>query len=65
MTVADALLAWETYPHRDAVTTGERAARLLADNVAGRCRPTTAMAKVPVVTSAINGSTDGAARSPT
>ena len=59
-TVADALLAWETYPHRDAVSTGQRAARLLADIVAGRCRPTMAMAKVPVVTGAINGSTDGA-----
>ena len=57
---ADALLAWETYPHRDAVSTGQRAARLLADTVAGRCRPTMAMAKVPVVTGAINGSTDGA-----
>ena len=57
---ADALLAWETYPHRDAVSTGKRAARLLADTVAGRCRPTMAMAKVPVVTGAINGSTEGA-----
>ena len=57
---ADALLAWETYPHADAVSTGERAARLLADTVAGRCRPTMAMAKVPVVTGAINGGTGGA-----
>ena len=57
---ADALLAWETYPHRDAVSTGQRAARLLADTVAGRCRPAMAMAKVPVVTGAINGSTEGA-----
>ena len=57
---ADALLAWETYPHRDAVTTGQRGARLLADTLAGRCRPTMAMAKVPVVTGAINGSTEGA-----
>ena len=57
---ADALLAWETYPHADAVFTGERAARLLADTVAGHCRPTMAMAKVPVVTGAINGGTEGA-----
>ena len=57
---ADALLAWETYPHRDAVSTGERAARLLADTVARGCRPTMALAKVPVVTGAINGSTEGA-----
>ena len=59
-TVADALLAWETYPHRDAVSTVQRAARLLANTLSGRCRPTMAMAKVPVVTGAINGSTEGA-----
>ena len=47
-------------PTADAVSTGERAARLLADTVAGRCRPTMVMAKVPVVTGAINGSTEGA-----
>jgi len=56
---ADALLAWETYPHRDAFSTGERGARLLLDILAGRCRPTMAMAKVPVLTSAIHGSTEG------
>ena len=56
---ADALLAWETYPHRDAFTTGERGARLLLDIRAGRCRPTMAMGKVPVLTSAIRGSTEG------
>jgi len=56
---ADALLAWETYPHADAFSTGQRGARLLVDTVAGRCRPTMAMAKVPVITGAINGSTHG------
>ncbi len=55
---ADALLAWETYPHRDQYGTGQRAARLLLDTLAGRCRPTMAMGKVPVITSAINGSTN-------
>jgi len=56
---ADALIAWETYPHRDAFTTGVRGARLLLDILAGRCRPTMAMAKVPVLTGAIRGSTEG------
>ena len=56
---ADALIAWETYPHRDAFTTGVRGARLLWDILVGRCRPTMAMAKVPVMTAAIHGSTEG------
>lgn len=56
---ANALIAWETYPHRDAFSTGQRGARLLLDMLAGRCKPTMAMAKVPVITSAIHGSTDG------
>lgn len=55
---ADAILAWETYPHRDQFTTGQRAARLLLDMLAGKCKPTMAMGKVPVITSAIHGSTD-------
>lgn len=55
---ADALVAWETYPHRDALSTGQRGARLLLEIVAGRCRPTMAMAKVPVVTSGVRGSTE-------
>jgi microcystin degradation protein MlrC len=56
---ADALLAWETYPHHDQFPTGQRAARLLLDMLAGDCRPTMAMGKVPVITSAIHGSTQG------
>lgn len=55
---ADALLAWETYPHHDQYPTGERGARLLLETLAGRCRPTMAMAKVPVITSAVHGSTN-------
>ncbi len=57
---ADALLAWETYPHRDALTTGERGARMLLDILDGRCRPTMALAKVPVIVTAIHGGTNGA-----
>jgi microcystin degradation protein MlrC len=56
---ADALVAWETYPHRDAFTTGQRGARLLLDTVAGRCHPTMVMAKVPVITGGVHGSTEG------
>ena len=56
---ADGLIAWETYPHRDTFTTGVRGAQLLRDILAGNCRPTMAMAKVPVITSAIHGSTEG------
>jgi microcystin degradation protein MlrC len=56
---ADALIAWETYPHRDAFNTGVRGAQLLWDILTDQCRPTMAMAKVPVLTSAIHGSTEG------
>ena len=56
---ADALIAWETYPHRDAFNTGVRGAQLLWDILTYQCRPTMAMAKVPVLTSAIHGSTEG------
>ena len=55
----DFIMGWETYPHRDAVTTGKRGAELMAAMVAGECRPTMAMAKVPVITSGVNGSTEG------
>lgn len=56
---ADGLVAWETYPHRDSFTTGERGARLLADILDKKVRPTMALAKVPAITSAIHGSTEG------
>jgi len=56
---ADALLAWETYPHRDTFSTGQRGANLLMDAVEGRCSPTMALAKVPVLVSGVHGSTEG------
>lgn len=56
---ADALVAWESYPHRDAQRTGERGARMLLDIVEGRCKPAMAMAKVPVLVSGVLGHTDG------
>jgi microcystin degradation protein MlrC len=56
---ADALLAWETYPHVDQRETGKRGARMLLAILAERYRPTMAMAKTPVITGALNGSTEG------
>ncbi len=60
VTTADALLAWETYPHRDAFETGQRGAQALLDILSGKLKPTMAVAKVPVMVSAIHGGTDGA-----
>lgn len=56
---ADGLVAWETYPHVDPFTTGVRGARLLLGTLAGAHKPAMAMAKVPILTSAINASTVG------
>ena len=53
----DALLAWETYPHEDAFETGERGARGMTEILAGRLKPVMALAKVPVLVSAIHGQT--------
>ena len=58
MVHADALLAWETYPHRDAFETGQRGAQTLLDIMDGKLVPTMAMAKVPVMVSAIHGGTE-------
>ena len=57
----EALLAWETYPHRDTFTTGVRGARMLLDTLDGRVRPAMAMAKVPVIVGGFMGSTEGSA----
>ena len=53
----DALLAWETYPHEDAFETGERGARAMIEILGGRLKPVMALAKVPVLVSAIHGQT--------
>ncbi len=55
---SDALLAWETYPHRDSFQTGERGARMLAAILEGRVKPAMALAKVPVIVGGYMGSTD-------
>lgn len=56
---ANAILGWETYPHRDTFETGVRGAKMLMDILDGKCRPAMAMAKVPVMVSAIHGGTEG------
>ena len=56
---ADGLVAWETYPHVDPFTTGVRGARLLLGTLDGDHKPAMTMAKVPILTSAINASTVG------
>jgi len=56
---ADALVAWETYPHADAYTTGQRGAHILVDTMIGRYQPTMVAALVPVITGAIRGATTG------
>ena len=56
---ASALLAWETYPHRDAFSTGERGAKMLLRILGHECRPTMAMAKVPVIVGGVKGNTEG------
>jgi microcystin degradation protein MlrC len=56
---ADALLAWETYPHADAFETGQRGAQALHDIMAGVLRPVMVFARVPVIVGAINGQTEG------
>ena len=57
---ADALLAWETYPHADSWQTGQRGARTILDILHGHLRPTMTMAKAPVLVSGIHGNTAGA-----
>ena len=56
---ADILIAWETYPHRDAAETGARAAQALIDILQGTLQPTMAMGMAPVLVGAINGGTSG------
>ncbi len=57
--LADAMLAWETYPHADAFQTGVRGAKMMIEILEDRCRPTMAMARVPVLVGGLNGGTEG------
>ncbi len=56
---ADALLAWETYPHRDAFETGDRGARMLLGILDGIHRPTMALSKAPVLVGGVQSGTEG------
>lgn len=56
--LSTALFGWETYPHMDSYSTGERAANLMMRTLRGEVKPVQVMAKVPVLTSAINASTE-------
>ena len=47
---ADAFTAYRTCPHIDTRRTGEQAGRILADVLAGRIRPVTAVATRPMIT---------------
>jgi microcystin degradation protein MlrC len=46
---ADALVAYETFPHLDKADTGVRAVEILADAMTGAVTPTMAMARPPTV----------------
>lgn len=56
---SDVLVAWETYPHRDAHETGMRGAQAIVDILRGDLKPTMSMGLAPVLVGAINGTTDG------
>jgi len=55
----DAILAWNTYPHRDMFDIGKKAAKLLSRTIRGEIKPKMVFSGVNVITSAINASTDG------
>src|SRR5882672_2226746 len=56
-------VGYREYPHIDMYETGERAARLLLDTLAGRHRPVMALAKRPMIVSAVcTRTTDGPLR---
>jgi len=57
--LSDAILGWETYPHSDSYTTGERGVRMLLRILQGDIKPVMVMGKVPVVTGAVHTATAG------
>ena len=56
---ADILVGYRTYPHRDTFQTGQRAARLLLRAAWGLSRPAMALARVPLILTSFNASTEG------
>lgn len=56
---SDILVGYHTYPHRDAFQTGQRAARLLLRSARGQSRPAMALARLPLILTSFNASTEG------
>ena len=56
---ADILLGYHTYPHRDAFPTGQLAVRLLLRAARGQSRPAMALARLPLILTSFNASTEG------
>ena len=56
---ADILVGYRTYPHRDTLETGQRAARLLLRAAWGLSRPAMALARLPLILTSFNASTEG------
>ncbi len=52
------LIGYQEYPHIDIYETGLRAARLLSTTLSGAHRPTTALAKRPMIVSPVNARTN-------
>ena len=50
-------VGYGAYPHIDMYETGERTARILVDQLAGKVRPVMALAKRPMIISPVNGRT--------
>ena len=56
---ADILVGYHTYPHRDAFQTGQGAAGLLLRAARGQSRPAMALARLPLILTSFNASTEG------
>ncbi len=58
---ADIIVGFKTYPHVDMAETGEHAARLLLEQLAGRTRPVTRWRQLPLLSHTLRSATaDGA-----
>lgn len=57
---SNAILGYEHYPHDDVYSTGVRGASLLLKTVRGEIKPTIASARIPMLLTGFNGSTEGA-----
>ncbi len=54
---ADIIVGFKTYPHVDMAETGEHAARLLLDALAGRCDPVTRWRPLPLLSHTLRSAT--------